>query len=166
MSLFWIIDESLDDLTYPQVCNPVESFMKAFKGELHDGSAIMQLLTEWGFSLQEDQHNLTKCPCAVYRWKEKFERNASPNCKRRFLSGSCQYLESIIDEKRLNGCKESTLEEYHEFRRRNAGTTPFFALIEYARGIDLPDDVFNDDIFSSLYWTAVDVTAYSNVSFH
>ena len=101
-----------------------------------------------------------------YRWREKFERKAGPNCKRRFLSGSCQYLESVIDEKRLNGCKESTLEEYHEFRRRNAGTTPFFALIEYARGIDLPDDVFNDDIFMSLYWTAVDVTAYSNVSFH
>ena len=100
------------------------------------------------------------------RWKEKFERKAGPNCKRRFLSGSCQYLESVIDEKRLDGCKESTLEEYHEFRRRNAGTTPFFALIEYARGIDLPDDVFNDAIFMSLYWTAVDVTAYSNVSFH
>ena len=61
MSLFWIIDEMLDDLTYPQVCNPAETFIKAFKGELHAGSAIMQLLTEWDLSLRKDQPNLTKC---------------------------------------------------------------------------------------------------------
>ena len=47
MNLFWVIDEILDDMTYPEVCDTAKSYMKAMKGELNDGSAFAHMATEY-----------------------------------------------------------------------------------------------------------------------
>jgi hypothetical protein len=49
-------------------------------------------------------------------------------------------------------------------RRENSAVRLCFGLFEYVLGIDLPDSVFEDPIFMSLYWAATDMVCWSNVS--
>jgi len=39
-----------------------------------------------------------------------------------------------------------------------------FYRFEYVLGADLPDEVFEDPVFMSLYWAAADMVCWSNVS--
>ena len=60
--------------------------------------------------------------------------------------------------------KTASLKEFEEHRRKNSGVAIFLPLIEYVRGIDLPDVVFENDIFREMVTATVDVVGYSNVS--
>lgn len=81
------------------------------------------------------------------------------------MKAYCGYLESIINEKKHLECEGLTLQEYEAHRRKNSGTDPFFVLIEYAQGIELPDALFENETFMKIYWAAVDMIGYSNVRF-
>ena len=56
------------------------------------------------------------------------------------------------------------IDSYMKLRRANSGTEPSFALIEYVHGLDLPDEVFEDPVFTRLYWLGVDLICLANVS--
>jgi len=56
------------------------------------------------------------------------------------------------------------LEDYIVMRRDNSGCRPCWVLIEYANGLDLPDEVMEHQIIQSLDETANDVVTWSNVS--
>lgn len=88
-----------------------------------------------------------------------------PRTEKRFVKAYCGYLESIINEKKHLECEGLTLQEYEAHRRKNSGTDPFFVLIEYAQGIELPDALFENETFMKIYWAAVDMIGYSNVRF-
>lgn len=57
------------------------------------------------------------------------------------------------------------LDSYIGFRRDTSGCKPFFALIEYANGLDLPDEVFEDPTVCMLQETVNDIVSWSNVNF-
>lgn len=60
--------------------------------------------------------------------------------------------------------KTASLKEFEEHRRKNSGVAIFLPLIEYVRGIDLPDAVLENEIFREMVTATVDVVGYSNVS--
>ena len=55
------------------------------------------------------------------------------------------------------------MDSYVRFRRDASGCKPCFTLIEYANGLDLPDEVFDDPIVCTLQETANDIVSWSNV---
>jgi hypothetical protein len=56
------------------------------------------------------------------------------------------------------------LDSYIRFRRDASGCKPCFALIEYANGLNLPDEVFEEPIIRTLQETVNDIVSWSNVS--
>lgn len=56
------------------------------------------------------------------------------------------------------------LDSYIRFRRDASGCKPYFTLIEYANGLNLPDRVFDEPIVRVLQETANDIVSWSNVS--
>ena len=53
---------------------------------------------------------------------------------------------------------------YRDLRREGSATRTCFGLLEYTLGIDLPDDVFKNETFQTMYWAAVDMVCWANVS--
>ena len=56
------------------------------------------------------------------------------------------------------------LESYIELRRDTSGCKPCWALIEYANGLDIPDDVMAHEVVEELGEAANDLVTWSNVS--
>jgi hypothetical protein len=56
------------------------------------------------------------------------------------------------------------LEDYVIMRRDTSGCKPCWALIEYASGLDLPDEVIEHPIIESLGEATNDLVIWSNVS--
>jgi hypothetical protein len=56
------------------------------------------------------------------------------------------------------------LETYIALRRDTSGCKPVFVLMEYAAGIDLPDEVADHPIIRDLNEAANDLVTWSNVS--
>ena len=52
---------------------------------------------------------------------------------------------------------------FRDLRRENSAIRLCFGLFEYTLGIDLPDEVFEDKTFASLYWGAADMVCWANV---
>lgn len=59
-----------------------------------------------------------------------------------------------------------SLESYVPLRRDTSGCKPCFALIEYAAGIDLPDEVINHPTIRALEEATNDLVTWSNVRCH
>ena len=58
------------------------------------------------------------------------------------------------------------LEDYIAMRRDNSGCKPSWALIEYANGLDLPDEVMEHRIIQNLDDATNDLVTWSNVSIY
>lgn len=56
------------------------------------------------------------------------------------------------------------MEAFLPLRRENSAVRLCFDLIEYCIGADLPEDVFDDLAFQEIYWSAVDLVCWANVS--
>ena len=52
---------------------------------------------------------------------------------------------------------------FETLRRENSAIRLCLGLIEYSLGIDLPDEVFHDEEFMTLYWAVVDMVDLANV---
>ena len=57
------------------------------------------------------------------------------------------------------------LESYVHMRRDTSGCKPCFALIEYAAGIDLPDQIIDHPTIRALEEATNDLVTWSNVCF-
>jgi hypothetical protein len=55
------------------------------------------------------------------------------------------------------------MESFKHLRRENSAIRLCFGLFEYSLGIDLPDEVFENPVFESLYWAAADMVCWANV---
>ena len=58
------------------------------------------------------------------------------------------------------------IEEYITGRRDTSGCKPSWAMIEYANGLDLPDEVMEHRTIQSLEDAANDLVSWSNVSIY
>lgn len=98
-------------------------------------------------------------------FRARFVTTVKPKTFRRFLEHCDAYVESVVQEAGLRDRKEVLeLEEYVHLRRENSAVRVCFGMISYILGIDLPDEVFADPNFQKVYFSAVDMVCWANVS--
>ena len=91
---------------------------------------------------------------------------ASFNCQKHFVKTCADYINAVSKEAELRECTNVLdIDSYIKLRRQNSGVEPSYALIEYVHGLDLPDEVFENPVFTRLYWIGVDLVCLANVSF-
>ena len=110
--------------------------------------------------IKADKQN---CTC---RWRSRFFGRNLPNSQRRFIRHFADYLNGVSREAKLQD-ENCTLNinECVILRRSYSGTQTVFGLFEFIHRIDLPDFVFDDPTFAAMYWAAVDMINFANVSF-
>ena len=90
--------------------------------------------------------------------------DTNPKFLARFIKHCASFMDSILPEtdNRIKD-KVMTLEDYVIHRRENGGVRPCFDLLEYVLNIDMPDEVFEDQVFMRIYWAAIDAISWANV---
>ncbi|OJA16455.1 hypothetical protein AZE42_04671 [Rhizopogon vesiculosus] len=89
--------------------------------------------------------------------------SAKPQFYKRFVSSIKGYTQAVAQEAELREAEEvQDLINFIPLRRENSGVRCCFAFIEFNFGIDLPDVVFDNPVFQSLYFGAVDMVCWSN----
>lgn len=92
------------------------------------------------------------------------KRLVGPGSLRRFLRHCVDYIDCVSREAELREQKVVLdFASYTALRRENSAIRLCFGLFEYALGIDLPDKVFENPNFMSVYWAAADLVCWSNV---
>ena len=100
-----------------------------------------------------------------HRFKQRLLEYAGPRCYRRFLIHCVDYVNAVAREAELREQGEVLdIGAFQTLRRENSAIRLCFGLFEFALGIDLPDVVFQDEQFMTLYWSAADAVCWSNVS--
>lgn len=90
---------------------------------------------------------------------------AGPKSSQRFLDRCEAYVEAVAREAELREVGEVLdMQAYQTLRRENSAVRLCFGLFEFALGIDLPDSLFEDAAFMTLYWAACDMVCWANVS--
>lgn len=100
-------------------------------------------------------------PCS--HWT-RFIAEGSLGSQKRFVHGMGLFLEGITIQARSRATGVILdLEDYIILRRDTSGLKPCWALIEYAGGLNLPEEVLEHPIVQSLEEAANDWVAWSNV---
>ena len=99
------------------------------------------------------------------RFRARLTTAIKPRTFRRFLEHCDAYIDSVVQEAGLRDHGEVLeLEEYVHLRRENSAVRVCFGMISYSLGIDLPEEVFEDSTFQEVYFSAVDMVCWANVS--
>ena len=103
----------------------------------------------------------TNIPCTFRSFFGAFRVTSGRNCTRRFFDAMEVYFDAQCLEADSKGVPD--MDSYIRFRRDASGCNPCFTLIEYANGLNLPDEVFEDPTIRTLQETANDIVSWSNV---
>ncbi|KAF8999488.1 terpenoid synthase [Cyathus striatus] len=96
-------------------------------------------------------------------FREKLVCHGTPDMLRRFVSRVKQYIHAVTGEAELRQQDEvPDMETYIPLRRHNSAVVSCVALVEYGIGVDIPDIMWQNDIFMSAVWAVVDFVAYTN----
>ena len=138
-------------------------YLKAMRNaDWDDGSVISRMSKEYVLS------SITLSSRLLYRhhrFRARLVKTCGPRSFARFLQHSADYVACVAREAELREAN-TVLDprEFQNLRRENSAIRLCFGLFEYTLGIDLPDEVFHDEIFKTLYWTAADMVCWANVS--
>jgi len=92
---------------------------------------------------------------------------SSPGFQKRFIHNMDLFFKAVTIQARDRAAGViPDLMDYIAVRRDTSGCKPSWALIEYANGLDLPDEVMEHRIIQSLDDAANDLVSWSNVSIH
>ncbi|KZV94475.1 terpenoid synthase [Exidia glandulosa HHB12029] len=81
----------------------------------------------------------------------------------RFVRVCESYIACVVEEASLRERGEVlSVKAYESVRRENSAVRPCAALMEFALGISLPDHVFANEHFMTVYWTMVDMVCWAN----
>lgn len=88
-----------------------------------------------------------------------------PVSRRRFVQETERYLTAVTREAQLRE-KRTILDlaSYNTLRRQNSGAPYSFELFGYLFGVDLPDEVYYHPVMQEMYFAAVDMISWANVS--
>ncbi|KAK7690879.1 hypothetical protein QCA50_005981 [Cerrena zonata] len=92
-------------------------------------------------------------------------QSGSPRCVRRFIDTIGSYVNGVV--KQAGNRDEDSipdLESYVSLRRETSALRPSFVLIEFAAGIDLPDEVVDHPLIRSMEMAVNDWTSWTNAS--
>ncbi|KAI9060972.1 terpenoid synthase [Trametes sanguinea] len=143
VNLLFVVDEVSDDQNGKDARRTGEVFLNVMRyPDWDDGSALAQMTREF---------------------KHRLLASCGPNSYRRFLMHCDEYVNAVAREAEYRERGQVLdLESYQTLRRENSAIRVCFGLFEYALGIDLPDLVFQDEQFMTLYWAAADMVCWSN----
>ncbi|THV01930.1 terpenoid synthase [Dendrothele bispora CBS 962.96] len=112
-----------------------------------------------------DADNQDSSPLAVMtkEFRARYIKLAGSQTSRRFFERCQSYIEAVAKEAQLREHGQVLdLESFIPLRRENSAVPLVFGLFEYALGIDLPQEVFDDSTFQEVFLTAVDLVCWSN----
>ncbi|KAF9490782.1 terpenoid synthase [Pleurotus eryngii] len=143
VNLLFVIDEVSDDQSGKDARATGQVFLNALGDpEWNDGSLLSRITKDF---------------------RARYFRLAGPNSSRRFLKHCEDYINAVSTEAELRERGEVLdIEPFTALRRENSAIRLCFGLFEYALGIDLPDEVFQDKTFQDMYFAAVDMVSWSN----
>ncbi|KAG2341356.1 terpenoid synthase [Suillus weaverae] len=106
------------------------------------------------------ESNLAKI---ILDFRQAIIRSAKPQFFKHFLNNLNRYTKAVAQEAELRETGEvHDLINFVPLRRENSGVRCCFTFIEYNLGIELPDAIFDDPIFQSVYFAAVDMVCWTN----
>ncbi|KAI0368610.1 terpenoid synthase [Pilatotrama ljubarskyi] len=144
MNFLFTLDDWSDEFTAEDTYGLAECVMRA-------------LDDPFGFETDKAAGRLAKSFFGRYR------RTAGPGCTWRFKHTMDLFFRAIAQQARDRSCGDvPTLEEYIALRCDTSGCKPCFALIEYAAGIDLPDEVISHPTIRSLEEATNSFVTWSN----
>jgi len=82
---------------------------------------------------------------------------------RRFVNQCGKYCAAVAKEAELREHGRTLdVESFTKLRREFSASQLCVGLFEYIHGIDLPDAVFDNDVFALMYWAGVDMLCLTN----
>ncbi|KAI0696796.1 isoprenoid synthase domain-containing protein [Cytidiella melzeri] len=143
VNLLFVVDEISDEQNGEDARKTGQIYLNAMRDpEWDDGSRLARMTKEF---------------------RGRLSAYAGPACFRRFLVHSAAYVEAVAVEAELRERNEILdVASYEPLRRENSAIRVCFGLFEFALGVDLPDVVFDDPTFMSLYWAAADMVCWAN----
>ncbi|KZV64298.1 terpenoid synthase [Peniophora sp. CONT] len=99
----------------------------------------------------------------IKQFRARLLRSCGPRSFARLLQLSTDYVAAQTREAELRETKTVLdPESFRIVRRENSAIRLCLGLIEFSLGIDLPDEVFKDEEFMTLYWAVVDMVDLAN----
>ncbi|KAI0327815.1 terpenoid synthase [Cubamyces sp. BRFM 1775] len=93
----------------------------------------------------------------------RYRRTAGPGCTKRFIDTMDLFFKAVVQQAKDRSRGDiPALEEYIALRWDTSGCKPCFALIEYAAGIDLPEEVISDPTIRALEEATNSLVTWSN----
>lgn len=98
------------------------------------------------------------------RFRARFLRLAGPKNVRRFGDLCETYTQCVAKEAELRERGQVLgVDDFIPLRRQNSAVLLCFSLVEYILGIDLDDEIYEDEAFMDAYWAACDYVCWANV---
>ncbi|KAJ3553938.1 hypothetical protein NM688_g3357 [Phlebia brevispora] len=143
VNLLFVVDEVSDEQDGKDARSTGNVYLNAMRDpDWDDGSALAKMTKEF---------------------RARLLKHAGAACFRRFLVHSADYVEAVAQEAELRERGEVLdMAAFETLRRENSAIRLCFGLFEFALGIDLPDEVFENPAFMNLYWAAADMVCWSN----
>ncbi|KIP11163.1 hypothetical protein PHLGIDRAFT_114823 [Phlebiopsis gigantea 11061_1 CR5-6] len=143
VNLLFVVDEVSDDQNGKDARSTGNVFLNAMRDPDWDDDSSLAKMTK--------------------EFRARFLKYAGPNSARRFLVRCEAYVEAVAREAELREMGEVLdMKSFEALRRENSAIRLCFGLFEFALGIDLPDDLFEDPSFMDLYWAASDMVCWAN----
>ncbi|KAI0833420.1 terpenoid synthase [Trametes gibbosa] len=144
MNFLFTLDDWSDEFDAEDTCGLAECVMGALDDPV-------------GFETSKAAGKLAKSFFGRYR------RTAGPGCTQRFIHTMDLFFRAVAQqaEDRARGDVPS-LEEYIALRWDTSGCKPCFALVEYAAGVDLPDEVIAHPTIQALEEATNSFVTWSN----
>ncbi|GBE88250.1 Linoleate 10R-lipoxygenase COP4 [Sparassis crispa] len=143
VNLLFVVDEVSDDQDGKDARQTGNIYLNAMRdSKWDDGSSLAKMTKEF---------------------RARLLQHAGPGCLRRFLKHCEDYVEAVGREAEFRERGQVLdMASFETLRRENSAIRLCFGLFEYVLGVDLPDHVFEDPIFMTLYWAAADMVCWSN----
>ena len=155
------LSDDMDDRSTVAIGNEVMTTY--YHPDAYDPKTHVGKLTKRFAFLADDQKRLTRdFPCSYWT---RFIAEGSPGSQNRFVNTMDLFFKAVTTQARDRSAGViPDLEDYITVRRDTSGCKPCWALIEYANGLDLPDEVMEHPIIQSLDEATNDLVTWSNVS--
>ncbi|CAE6453961.1 unnamed protein product [Rhizoctonia solani] len=148
--IIWLVayDDMVDE---GEFCDSIEALKHAF-------GATLNFLRN-----PDDAHPNLKYLAPLKSFYNRMRENGNPNALHRFVEGAKSYMEAAIqDNVNRSAGRVLTIDEYVQLRAESSGVKWAYAALEYAHGIELPDEVHKDPIVSELALAGNHILTWSN----
>ncbi|KAK7463069.1 hypothetical protein VKT23_007655 [Stygiomarasmius scandens] len=147
VNLLFAVDELSDEQSSKDARVTLEKFLNALKDPNNQDSSPLATMTK--------------------EYRARYFKLAGPQTSRRFLEHCEKYVECVFKEAELRERNQVLdLEAFIPLRRENSAVRLCFDHFEYALGLNLPQEVFDDPVFLEAYWAGIDLVCWSNASPH